>query len=134
MPSGTATRAEHGSGHQEGQGPQPPCFWHRRQGSGKVTPCPSHTDTHSLSTSQQGRDERWPVSLHSGLLLQGEQVAALVRSWSCSGKAPVRQLGAGVPIGSQNDLSRTESSRSQTCLTLHGHADARSSEKQLGFP
>lgn len=96
MSLGTATRAEHGSGHQEGQGPQPPCA----SGTGdkvqeRWPPRPPHT---ALPTSQQGRDERWPVSSHPEL--QGAQVAALVlllelpQEGSClmaGGQCPYRQ-------------------------------------------
>ena len=80
---------------------------------------------------------------------KGQEVARLIALWvpapRGAGGSPGSLLelpwegsrltaGGRRPYRQPDDLSRTERSRSQTCLNLHGRADARGSEKQLGCP
>lgn len=61
-------------GTRKARAPRPPVLLAQETRFRKgAPPCPPHT---ALPTSQQGRDERWPVSSHPEL--QGAQVAALV--------------------------------------------------------
>lgn len=83
--------------------------------------------SNSLPTSQRGRDERQPGSCPSlpGLLPQGKHLL-WCWSWGCPGTDLAETSGAQsdwqevVSSCIQKDLSRSETSEPQTCLTLHG--------------